>query len=135
MKKDPFANIKFSLDEVDRDFLEEHELKRIMEKDFGIERLSQVRDAFVVSCWTGLAFSDLKGLKEEHIATDNDGAKWIRKKRQKTKNMCNVPLLEVPLKIIEKYKDHPACTNGELLPIPCNQKMNAYLKEIEILAY
>lgn len=130
MAKDPFANIKFRLDEVDRDFLEDHELKRIIDKRFTIERLEQVKDLFLVLCFTGLAFSDLKGLRDEHIFTDNNGKKWIRKKRQKTKNMCNIPLLDIPLAIFEKYKEHPCRLKGEFLPIATNQKVNAYIKEI-----
>ena len=131
LKKDPFVNIKFHLDEVEPDFLEDHEIKAIMEKPIKIERLAIVRDTFIFCCFTGLAFSDVKGLKREHLATDNNGALWIRKKRQKTNNMCNIPLLEIPQQILEKYKEHPTCIkNGTLLPVPCNQKMNAYLKEI-----
>lgn len=130
MAKDPFVNIKFRHNEVDRDFLEDHELKRIIDKKFSIERLEQVKDLFLVLCFTGLAFSDLKGLRDEHIFTDNNGAKWIRKKRQKTKNMCNIPLLEIPLTIFEKYKDHPCRVKGELMPVASNQKVNAYIKEI-----
>lgn len=131
IKKDPFANIRFHLDEVEPDFLEDHEIKMIMEKPIKIERLAIVRDTFIFCCFTGLAFSDVKGLKQEHIATDNNGAKWIRKRRQKTNNMCNIPLLDIPKQILERYKEHPTCIkNGTLLPVPCNQKMNAYLKEI-----
>lgn len=131
IRKDPFANIRFHLDEVEPVFLEDHEIKKIMEKPIKIERLAIVRDTFIFCCFTGLAFSDVKGLKREHIATDNNGALWIRKRRQKTNNMCNIPLLDIPRRILEKYKDHPCCVkNGTLLPVPCNQKMNAYLKEI-----
>lgn len=131
IQKDPFANIKFHLEEVERDFLEDHEIRALLEKDIPVERLAQIRDAFVFCCFTGLAFSDAKGLKEEHIATDNNGNMWIRKPRQKTKNMCNIPLLDVAKGILDKYKDHPArITKGLMLPIPCNQKMNAYLKEL-----
>ena len=131
ISKDPFANIKFTLDEVERDFLEDSEIQRIIDKEIAIERLGQVRDIFVFSIFTGLAFSDLKGLTPEHIARDNNGALWIRKRRQKTNNMCNIPLLDVPLRIMEKYKDHPLCIKkGTLLPVICNQKMNAYLKEL-----
>lgn len=79
---------------------------------------------------TGLAFSDVKQLKEEHISIDNNGAMWIRKRRQKTNNMCNIPLLDIAQQILEKYKDHPARKNGALLVVPSNQKFNAYLKEI-----
>lgn len=129
--KDPFVNIKFRLEEVEKDFLEDHEIHKIMEKEITIERLAHVRDTFIFATFTGLAFSDLKGLKSEHLAIDNNGSVWIRKKRQKTKNMCNIPLLEVPQQILEKYKDHPSCVkNGTLLPVISNVKMNAYLKEI-----
>ena len=129
--KDPFVNIRFSLDEVDKDFLTDDEVSTIYEKEFSIERLAQVRDFFIFSCYTGLAFSDLKGLNREHLVKDNESRLWIRKKRQKTKNMCNIPLLDIPLQIIEKYRDHPQCTTTErVLPVISNTKMNAYLKEI-----
>lgn len=56
---------------------------------------------------------------------------WIRKARQKTRNMCNIPLLDAARKILERYKDNPYCqTHGVLLPVCSNQKMNAYLKEL-----
>ena len=45
--------------------------------------------------------------------------------------MCNIPLLDIPMQILEKYKSHPTCQKKNvLLPVPCNQKMNSYLKEI-----
>lgn len=57
--------------------------------------------------------------------------KWIRKTRQKTKTMCNVPLMEIPLKILKKYENDKNCLlRGVLLPVLCNQKTNAYLKEL-----
>lgn len=131
MKKDPFVNIRFHLDEVEPDFLEDHEIKKIIDKPIKIERLAVVRDTFIFCCFTGLAFSDVKGLKREHLAMDNNGALQIRKRRQKTNNMCNIPLLDIPKQILERYRNHPNCIkNDTLLPVPCNQKMNAYLKEI-----
>ena len=49
----------------------------------------------------------------------------------KAKVMCNIPLLDIPLAILDKYKGYPLCENkGTLLPVPCNQKANSYLKEI-----
>lgn len=131
ISKDPFVNIKFKLDVVERDFLEDHEIKAIIDKDIPIQRLAQVRDVFIFAVFTGLAFSDLKGLRSEHIVRDNNGDSWIRKKRQKTKNMCNIPLLNPAQQILDKYKDYPECVNkGVLLPTLCNQKMNMYLKEL-----
>lgn len=62
---------------------------------------------------------------------DNEGTYWIRKSREKTENMCDIPLLDIPLEIIRRYEDHKICkTKGILLPVMCNQKMNSYLKEI-----
>ncbi len=131
ISKNPFSNIKLRLEDVDRDFLEDHEIRTLIEKPIAIERLAQVRDAFVFCCFTGLAFSDIKGLKTEHIVRDNNGALWIRKKRQKTGNMCNIPLLDPAREILERYRDHPTCLKqGVLLPVISNQKMNAYLAEI-----
>lgn len=131
ISKDPFVNIKFKLDVVEREFLEDHEIKAIIDKDIPIQRLAQVRDVFIFAVFTGLAFSDLKGLKQEHLVRDNNDDLWIRKVRQKTKNMCNIPLLNPARKILERYKGHPECvTKGVLLPTLCNQKMNMYLKEL-----
>lgn len=134
ISKDPFINIRFKLDEVERDFLEDHEIKAMIEKPITIPRLAQVRDVFIFSVFTGLAFSDLKGLKPEHLVRDNNGNLWIRKARQKTKNMCNIPLLDPARQILERYIDHPECvTKGVLLPMLCNQKYNTYLKELAVV--
>ena len=68
-----------------------------------------VRDAFIFAAFTGLAFIDVQQLAPEHIVEDSNGNLWIRKPRQKTKNMCNIPLLDIPLEILRKYAKHPAC--------------------------
>lgn len=131
ISKDPFVGIKLKLEDVERDFLEDHELKAIIDKPIAIQRLAQVRDMFVFCCLTGLAFSDLKGLRAEHLVCDNNGALWIRKAWQKTGNMCNIPLLKPACAILDRYRDSPECQiKGVLLPTLCNQKMNAYLKEL-----
>lgn len=131
MKKDPFAQIRFHLDPVEREFLEKQELKAMLNKEISIPRLAQVRDIFCFCCLTGLAFTDVQQLKAEHLVADIHGKIWIRKARQKTKNMCNIPLLDEAQKIIDRYRDHPYCqTHGVLLPVCSNQKMNSYLKEL-----
>ena len=89
------------------------------------------RDLFLFACYTGLAFIDVYNLRPEHISEDSNGNQWIVKPREKTNNLCNIPLLSIPKQILEKYKDNPYCMDkGTLLPVPCNQKMNSYLKEI-----
>lgn len=131
MAKDPFLGIRFHEKEVVREFLTMDELQTIYRKEFPLERLTLVRDVFIFAAFTGLAFIDVQQLAPEHIVRDNNGNLWIRKPRQKTKNMCNIPLLDIPQEILRKYADHPTCRKkGVLLPVPCNQKMNSYLKEI-----
>ena len=40
-------------------------------------------------------------------------------------------MLPLAAELLEKYKDHLQCRQGDkLLPVPSNQKVNAYLKEI-----
>lgn len=129
--KNPFMNIHFHEQEVHKEFLTKDELEVLLNKTFSIPRLELVRDIFLFQCFTGLAFIDVSELKPEHLVTDNQGNVWIRKTRQKTKVMCNIPLLDIPLAILDKYKGYPLCEKkGTLLPVPCNQKVNSYLKEI-----
>ena len=127
----PFAGIKFHEKEVVREFLTMEELMTIYQKEFAVPRLALVRDVFIFAAFTGLAFIDVQQLAAKHIVQDNNGHYWIRKTRQKTNNMCNIPLLDIPLAILKKYENHPTCIKrGVLLPVPCNQNMNSYLKEI-----
>lgn len=131
IKKDPFFGIQFKHEETHVEFLTQEELERIMNKEFELPRLELVRDIFVFCSFTALAFIDVKNLTPDHLMKDNNGALWIRKPRQKTGNMSNIPVLSVTKKLIDKYKDHPECVKkGVLLPVLSNQKLNSYLKEI-----
>jgi site-specific recombinase XerD len=131
MYKNPFANYKSKVKEVERVYLSEEEIQSIINKDFKNERLSLVRDIFLFSCFTGLAYIDVKNLTKSHISIGIDGDKWIFTHRQKTETASKIPILPVTQLIINKYADHPQSVNEDkLLPILSNQKMNAYLKEI-----
>ena len=118
IKKDPFYGIHFKQDEVNVEFLSREELDILMNKEFTIKRLEQVRDVFVFCCFTALAFVDVQQLSREHLIKDNNGALWIRKARQKTNQMCNVPVLSIPQRILRKYEDNAECIKkGVLLPV------------------
>ena len=127
IERDPFANYRFKWKQVSRDFLSEEELASIMEKKMETPTLEAVRDIFIFSCFTGLVYIDIANLRESDIVTMN-GERWIVTSRHKTGVSCNIPLLEVPQKILQKYEGKDK--KGRLLPILSNQKMNAYLKEI-----
>ena len=131
MTVNPFAGIKYAEKKVIREYLTMPEVNRLREKEFSIQRLEMVRDIFLFCCYTGLAYIDVHNLRPENITEDAHGRKWIRKQREKTDVEFYVPLLEYPLQILEKYKNHPLCKErGTLLPVYANQKMNSYLKEI-----
>lgn len=129
---DPFVGKRYTRTKSEREKLTEAELKRIIALDLSSSpRLDLVRDTFVFCCFTGLAFVDISTLTHDQIVTDENGEKWIRKARQKTSEMSVIPMLEIPLKIAEKYRNHPkAAAKNLVIPVISNQRMNSYLEEI-----
>ncbi|MDR1581645.1 MAG: site-specific integrase [Prevotellaceae bacterium] len=125
---DPFANYKIRFKKVDRGYLTQEQIEVIMKKQFSTERLERVRDVFIFCCLTGLSYIDVKNLSEESIRTSFDEKLWIIGKRIKTGTSYNIPLLDTPQQIIEKYKGK--LSDNKVLPVPSNQKVNEYLKEI-----
>ncbi len=87
------------------------------------------------ACFTGLSYADVKKLTREEIEFNEDGY-WIKTRRRKTGGKTNIPLLEVPWKIIMKYNPFfdELFPTDKVLPIMSNQKLNAYLKEVADLA-
>lgn len=88
--------------------------------------LDRVRDLFLIGCWTGVRFSDLKQIRQERIEKDEHG-EFIEITAQKTGNDVSIPILPTVRRIIDKY-------NGDLPKPLSNQKMNDYLKEVGELA-
>jgi site-specific recombinase XerD len=129
--KDPFSRFKLRFNKVDRGYLEAKELEAIEQKEFSIVRLQWVRDLFVFSCYTGLAYVDTMNLTPDNISIGIDGEYWISTCRQKTDKPVRVPILPKAWEIIEKYRSHPrSIEKGTLFPVISNQKLNSYLKEI-----
>ena len=126
--KDPFVGVHFHMEKVDRGFLTDEEISAIMTKKFDLQRLELVRDLFIFSCFTGLAYIDVKALTPDKIVRLAN-VDWIMSTRVKTVTPINVVLSEGAKRIIEKYKDAPK-KKGHVFPILSNQKMNQYLKEI-----
>jgi integrase len=131
LTKDPFMGYKMGLREVHRQALSDEEIQRITLKIFPTERLTLVRDIFIFSCYTGLAYIDVQRLKRSQISNGIDGSKWIFTHRQKTDSPTRIPILPQATRILELYASHKQCQiKDKALPIMSNQKMNAYLKEI-----
>ena len=114
---------KFHKDKVKKDPLTLDEVRRIRTKELGSERVENIRDLFILQCYTGLAFRDMSNLSKKDIKIDKDGKEWIVKERIKTGVPAFIPILPVVKEILVKYNYH--------LPTLTNQKYNSYLKEIQ----
>ena len=139
---DPLAGKRkrlFRKEETCPTFLTLEQLQRIISKDFSTTRLEQVKDFFLFCCLTGMSYIDVSTLLPAHLCRDNKGQLWIHKSRVKitaAKETCtsNVPLLAPAVAVLDKYKGwNPDNPDGPCLPVPSNQKMNEYLKEIATL--
>lgn len=131
LEKDPFQKYRLSFNRVTRDCLTDEELNRLENLDLNNVRLDQVRDLFVFSCYTGLAYSDVSQLTQADLNRDLEGNHWLYTNRQKTDTTVKVPLLPKAQMILNKYRDRADLVrSGCLLPIISNQKVNTYLKEL-----
>lgn len=125
---DPFYLHYTKWEKVKIEYLTKQEIKKIIDKEITIKRLDVVRDIFLFSTFTGLSYVDVKNLTVNNIQKQHNGSSWIVTKRQKTDNSVELPLLDIPQKIIVKYKHERDGLN--LLPVMSNQKLNTYLKEL-----
>ena len=132
IEKNPFRFYKMKIDKTNVKVpLTKAELDLLLKRPMPNERLERIRDVFCFCALTGLAFTDVDHLRPEHITTDENGTLWIHKPREKTAVVSRIPLLPHPIRILQKYEQDPDLRlKGKLLPVPSNQKMNAYLKEI-----
>lgn len=124
----PVNAYKVEREPVEIDFLDEEELRKIINFDTPIPRFERAKDMFLFGCFTGLSYIDIKTLTPEHFEKDGTGRIWIKKRRVKTGVLSRIPLLPIAKLILDKYK------GGErLLPIQDPADINKYLKDIAIL--
>jgi site-specific recombinase XerD len=126
--KNPFSEYNIRLKKIDRGYLTQEEVEILMNMNFTAKRLERIRDVFVFCCFTGLSYIDVKNLTTDNVKTFFDGKTWIMGKRGKTETAYQVPLLEIPQRIIDKYRG--SMSDGLLLPVVSNQKSNFYLKKV-----
>lgn len=124
----PFAHYHLRQESKERGYLTEDELKLMIDHKFDNRTLEIVRDLFVFAAFTGLSYIDIKNLTEKEIITCPDGSKWIATHREKTGTPVNVKLLDIPIRIIEKYES--VRNGGHLFPVPKNSDCNRRLKII-----
>ena len=129
LKRDPFAGHKLEIPPKIHRHLSREQLEKVMQVDLPSYCLSHTRDLFVFSVFTGLGRAELATLTWNNIITGRDGSKWIIHNRQKTKAECNIKLLDIPLQILEKYKNEG---KGNLVfYVPTTSSLCRALKKIE----
>jgi len=133
--RNPISRFKCGGDEADIPPLEYFEVEQIWNKEITVQRLAEVRDAFIFQCFTGFAFQDVFALTTENIIRVGiTGERWLIKDRGKTGVSETVPILPIVEELVERYKNHPCrILKGLLVPVNNNAKYNGYLKELAVI--
>lgn len=99
----PFDDYEISMEETDRGYILKEDVEKLMLSKPPHKRYEVVKDLFIFSCFTGLAYADIKKLKRSNIQSFFDGHQWIISSRKKSDVASNVRLMDIPKRIIEKY--------------------------------
>ena len=126
--RNPFINYKIEDEKSERGYLTQREVEILMNWKLD-KKLERTRDVFIFCCFTGLSYIDVFKLTKEQIQLSIDGQQWIMGKREKTDMDYFIPMMEIPKKILEKYKNL-IFKDGKLLPVKVSLTVNRHLKEI-----
>ena len=127
--QDPYRQTKFKSKTIHKGFLTDEEIKTLTDVKLANPDLERIRDQYLLCCYTGLAYSDLKQLNREHFVRQKDDEYYILKPRQKTGQQSIIPLLPVAKQILQKYSPNPDFRDFRW-HVSANQKMNQRLKTI-----
>ena len=125
----PFPDCSVPKEETEKGFLTKEELGQLINAPKMNFKRTFIRDLFLFCAFTGLAYIDLKNLREENIVSNPlDGSVWIHTHRQKTGVETNVRLLDIPLQIMKKYKG--LCDDGRVFPVPSYNSCKMILRTV-----
>ncbi len=128
-----FAGRRLTYKKVARPYLSAVELDTLMNFEFTSAKLARVRDCFIFSCYTGLAYIDIFTLQRRHIEYNSSNQQYfIRKNREKTGVESIIPLFKPAREILDCYTPGWIKSPAEtvLLPVISNQRYNSYLKQV-----
>lgn len=126
--RDPFDGYSPERPKAEQKYLTRDELQKIIITPLDHPCRYLTRDMFLFSVFTGLAYRDICNLTEKNIVRASDGVLWIETTRQKTGTPCEIPLMEIPMQILDKYKG--LAPDGKLLPMQSCGRLNKNLKVI-----
>lgn len=128
ISRNPFVGFSIEAEPLKPKSITRQELRKIMNTPLDSPNRYLVRDMFLFSVFTGIALSDIRNLTYDNLVRAEDGVWWIHSKRQKTGTDFHVPLLDLPLQIIEKYRG--LNKNGKMFVMLSCSKTNGNLKKI-----
>ena len=124
----PFEDYEIGMEETDRGYILKEDVEKLMLSKPPHPRYEVVKDLFIFSCFTGLAYADIKKLKRSNIQSFFDGHQWIISRRKKSDVSSNVRLMDIPKRIIEKYIG--TTRNDFIFPIPTNVTCNKHITKL-----
>lgn len=128
IRQNPFEDYEISMEETDRGYLLKEDVEKLMLLKPSKSKYELVKDLFIFSCFTGLSYIDIQKLKWSNIQSFFDGHQWIISRRKKSDVASNVRLLEIPKRIIEKYRG--VTRNEYVFPVPSNATCNSHVKKL-----
>jgi site-specific recombinase XerD len=128
ISRDPFFGYEPERPKTCQRYVPEEEMEKLMKTYLKSPALEVTRDMFIFSCFTGLAYIDLFNLTNDKIVKTDDGTSWLSISRQKTDNESKIPLLDIALQMIEKYKGKGS--GDKVFPMRGCGLMNGHLKKI-----
>lgn len=126
--KNPFAGYEAERPQRQQKYLTRNELSKLMTTQFTKPKHYLIRDLFLFSCYTGIPYCDMCKLSDKDVSVAEDNVVWIKTFREKTGMDYEIPLLELPLQILERYRG--TASDGRLLPMFPNYELNRELKNI-----
>lgn len=128
IRQNPFEDYEISMQETDRSYLLKEDVEKLMLLKLSKSKYELVKDLFIFSCFTGLSYIDIQKLKWSNIQSFFDGHQWIISRRKKSDVASNVRLLEIPKRIIEKYRG--ITRDDYVFPVPSNATCNSHVKKL-----
>ena len=129
--QNPFFNYRPERPILKRRWLSMDEIEKLLRVRMKQDSANFVRDMFLFSTFTGIAHADMVNLRHDNIHIQEDGSLWITLNRQKTGSVSHIPMLDIPVRIMEKYRNTEfAGKDGKVFKMTTVANMDIQLKKI-----
>lgn len=123
IERNPYdgRRLDHGVDDNNRKYLNEKELERLINTKMNTPFLEKVKDLFLFSCYTGMAYADLYNFSIEKCYNTNGRLRYEEKRIKSGVKFC-ITLLPPAIAILKKYDNR--------LPTITNAKYNLFLKGV-----